>query len=273
MSTVSSAGRQARRTAWRAANNRTLDRLARLGMVCRGVLYALIGILALQVAFGSGGHEADKGGAINAVAGQPFGTGVLWLMVVGFAALALWRLALAVIGSGRTVDRIEDAGRSVVYGLIVVTLFGVLLQGRAGESQDQQSRDVTSRLLDLPAGQLLVAAIGLGVIALGAYWLYQGLTRRFLEDLRRAQMSAHARSLAEKLGVAGYVARGAVAGLAGMFLVQAATRYDPEQARGIDATLRAFAETAAGPWLLVAVALGLLLFAGYCLCEARWHHG
>jgi len=99
MSTANTAGGQAHHAAHRAANSRTLDRLARLGMVCRGVLYALIGLLALQIAFGSGGAEADKGGAINSVAEQPFGTVVLWLMVAGFAALALWQLSEALIGA------------------------------------------------------------------------------------------------------------------------------------------------------------------------------
>jgi hypothetical protein len=73
------------------------------------------------------------------------------------------------------------------------------------------------------------------------------------------------------LGLVGYLARGLIAGLAGLFLVQAAIQYEPDQAKGVDATLRSFADTAAGPWLLAAIAVGLLLFAGYCMAEARYH--
>jgi H+/Cl- antiporter ClcA len=72
------------------------------------------------------------------------------------------------------------------------------------------------------------------------------------------------------LGLVGYLARALVAGLAGVFLVHAAIQFDPDEAKGVDATLRSFADTPAGPWLLTAVAVGLLLFAGYCLAEARW---
>ncbi|GAA3022239.1 DUF1206 domain-containing protein [Streptosporangium longisporum] len=257
----------------RAANSQTLDRLARVGMACRGVLYGLIGFLALQIAFGggSGGKEADKTGAIEMVAEQPFGKVLLWLMVVGFIALTLWQLSEAVIGRGRTKDRVESAGRTAVYGLIVATLLGMVLRNDPGASMDGKSKDITAMVMDLPAGQFLVGLIGLGLIALGAYWIHKGWKKKFLEDLRTGQMSAQARGLAEKLGMAGYIARGVIAAVAGVFVVQAAITYDPDKAKGIDATLRSLTETPAGPWLLGLVAIGLLLFAVYCFFEARWH--
>lgn len=255
------------------ANSPALDRLARLGLACRGVLYGLIGSLALRIAFGgkSGGKEADKTGAVQVVAEQPFGTVLVWLMAAGFSALILWQLSEAVAGSRRVKERIEAAARTVVYGLVVATLLGLLLRDDAGSSTDESSRDLTGGLMGLPGGPLLVGLAGLGVIALGVLWVYKGWRRRFLEDLRTGEMSPGERRLAERLGTAGYLARGVVAVAAGVFLLRAAAAYDPDRAKGVDATLRALAETPAGPWLLGAVAAGLLLFAVYCLFEARRH--
>lgn len=261
---------QARRVARQTANSKVLDRLARLGLVCRSVLYALIGILALQIALGSGGEEADKGGAIKTVAKQPFGTALLWLMALGVAALAVWQLWNALAGARKPLERFESAARTLVYTIVVVSIFSLLL-GDGGESGDEQSQDVTRHLLDLPGGVLVVAATGAGLMLLGGYWIYQGLTRQFLDELRVAEIPGRLRPVVEKLGLVGYLCRGAIAGLAGVFLVRAALTYDPEQAKGIDAALRSLADTPAGPWLLAAAALGLVLFAGYCLCEARWH--
>ncbi|MFF5205861.1 DUF1206 domain-containing protein [Streptosporangium sp. NPDC000396] len=257
----------------RAANSETMGRLARLGLACRGVLYGLIGLLALQIAFGggSGGKEADKTGAVETVAEQPFGTVLLWLMAVGFAALTLWQLSEAVLGRGQVKERVESAGRTVVYGLIVATLLGVLLWGDAGSSTDKSSQDLTGRLMGLPGGRLLVGLAGLGVIGLSVYWIYEGWKKKFLSDLRTGEMSPRARRLAEKLGMAGYLARGVIAAVAGIFVVQAAITYDPDKAKGVDSTLRALTDTPAGPWLLGVVAVGLLLFAVYCFFEARWH--
>ncbi|WP_312888467.1 DUF1206 domain-containing protein [Nonomuraea rhodomycinica] len=270
MTTVENAGRQARTMARRAADHPMLDRLARVGLACRGVLYALIGVLAVQIALGSGDKQADKGGAMTTIASLPFGSVLLWIMVVGFAGLALWQASEALFGGLRiTKDRVEAAFRAVVYALIVGSLLTLLLSGKPG-SDDKKSQDVTAKLLDLPGGQFIVGLIGLAIIGLGGYWIYQGWKKKFREELDQGRMSPNARKLMDRLGTAGYVARGAIAALAGVFVVQAAITYDPDKAGGIDATLRAFADTPVGPWLLVVVALGLLLFAGYCFGESRW---
>ncbi|MFF4415338.1 DUF1206 domain-containing protein [Streptosporangium sp. NPDC001559] len=265
---------QVQGAARRAAGSRTLERLTRLGLVCRGVLYGLIGFLALRIAFGggNGGKEADKTGAVETVAEQPFGTVLLWLMVLGFVALTLWQVSEAVLDRGGKVkDRAEAVARAFTYGLLVATLLGLLLRGDPGSSSDDSSKDLTAMAMDLPGGQVLVGLVGLGVVALGAHWIHSGWKKRFLEDLRDGEVPPGARRLAERLGTAGYLARGVIAVAAGVFVVQAAITYDPDRARGVDSTLRALAGTPAGPWLLGVVAFGLLLFAAYCFLQARWH--
>ncbi|MFI7536070.1 DUF1206 domain-containing protein [Streptosporangium sp. NPDC049376] len=265
---------QVQGAARRAAGSRTLERLTRLGLACRGVLYGLIGFLALRIAFGggSGGKEADKTGAVETVAEQPFGTVLLWLMVAGFVALTLWQISEAVLDRGGKVkDRAEAVARAVTYGLLVATLLGLLLRGDPGNSSDDSSKDLTAMAMDLPGGRVLVGVVGLGVVALGAHWIHSGWKRKFLDDLRTGEVPPGARRLAERLGTAGYLARGVIAVAAGVFVVQAAVTYDPERARGVDSTLRALADTPAGPWLLGVVAFGLLLFAAYCFLQARWH--
>lgn len=262
-------GRRAEDAARRAVSHPVLDRLTRVGLACRGVLYALIGVLAVQIAFGGADHQADKGGAIATVAELPFGAMVLWVMVAGFAALSLWQASEALFGGLDGLDRVEAVARTGVYVLIVATLLSVLLAGKA-TSEDQKSQDLTGALLGLPGGQLIVGLAGLVIAGLGAYWVRSGLTGKFREDLDLGRMPPKARTAMDRLGVGGYLARGAIAGLAGILVVRAAITYDPDEAGGIDATLRAFAGTPLGPWLLVLVALGLLLFAGYCFGESRW---
>ncbi|MEV4061787.1 DUF1206 domain-containing protein [Nonomuraea dietziae] len=238
--------------------------LTRLGYAARGVLYLLIGIVALQVAFGEGG-EADKSGAIRIVAAQPFGTVVLWIMTLGLAALTVWQTRETFSSRGRARDRIESGLRAAFYALLVVSLLGLLLRGKPAASTDSQSQDATKALLDLPGGQVLVAIAALGLIALGVHWIHEGWTKKFMKDMTGGGETVR------RLGQAGYIARGVVAIAAGILVGQAAITYDSDKAVGIDGALKSLAETPAGPWLLVAVALGLVLFAAYCVAEARWH--
>ncbi|WP_308164361.1 DUF1206 domain-containing protein [Nonomuraea sediminis] len=258
---------EAEATARRAANSKAMDRLARFGLICRGTLYGLIGVLAVQITLGHSGREADKSGAIRTVSDLPFGAVVLWAMAVGFAALTIWQLSEVFFGSRRAKDRVQGVSRVVVYAFVCFSLLTVLLAGRA-RSDDRQSQDVTAKLLGIPGGQFIVGAIGLGILALGFYWIRQGVTKDFRKYL--GPMPPRARTVMDKLGLAGYVVRGLVAGLAGVFVVEAAITFDPGKAGGIDQTLRAFARTPAGPWLLAVVAMGVVLFACYCFGEARW---
>ncbi|MGR6920797.1 DUF1206 domain-containing protein [[Actinomadura] parvosata] len=270
MNTAQQAGREAKAATQRATRSRPMAVLTRVGLACRGVLYALIGVLALQIGLGQGtGGQADKSGAITTLAELPFGEVLLWIMVAGFVALAIWQATEALFGAAKVKDRVEAAARTVVYVLVVGTLWSVITSGNAG-SDDQKSQDVTGKLLDLPGGDWIVGAIGLGLVALGVYWVHRGVTKGFREELDQGRMSPKARMVMDRLGVGGYAARGAIAGMAGIFVVYAAITHDPDKAGGIDSALRQFADTPAGPWLLVVVALGVLLFAGYCFGESRW---
>ncbi|GAA4918786.1 zinc transporter ZupT [Nonomuraea thailandensis] len=270
MNTAQQAGQEAKAATQRATRSRPMAVLTRVGLACRGVLYALIGVVALQIGLGQGaGEEADKAGAISTLARLPFSEVLLWIMVAGFVALALWQASEAVFGGEKPLERGEAVARVGVYALVVYTLWSVITSGKAA-SDDQKSQDATAKLLDLPGGQWIVGAIGLGLVALGVYWIHRGATKGFREELDQGRMSPRARKVMDRLGVGGYAARGAIAGMAGIFVIYAAITHDADKAGGIDATLRQFADTPAGPSLLVVVALGVLLFAGYCFGESRW---
>jgi hypothetical protein len=235
----------------------------------------LVGSLAVQIALGSGRKQADTTGALRAVVRHPGGIVVLWLLAAGFAALALWRFAETAYGQvgpfGRTASkRLVSLALGVLYGCICGIVVNFILGPGRSTSSDTQSKSTTAQLLAHGGGQVLIAMIGLAVAAIGLGIGMFGLRRKFSAYLRTAEMSARARKVVETLGVAGYVARGAVFCVAGGFLIDAAVSSDPQKAQGLDGALRETAATPLGPWLLLAVALGLLIFGVYSWCEARW---
>jgi Domain of Unknown Function (DUF1206) len=273
--TAKRAGREAGRAGREVASSRWMRGLARGGLVARGVNYLLVGSLAVQVALGSSSSQADTTGALRAVAQHPGGIIVLWLLAAGFAGLALWRVAEAAYGqpgpAGRTAPkRLTSLVLGVLYGVICSVVVDFSLGVGGGASSDTESRSFTARLLALSGGQVLVAVIGVAVAGVGVGMGIYGLRRKFASYLRTAQMSAATRRVVEGLGVAGYLTRGAVFCIAGGFVVDAAVSFDPQKAQGLDGSLRKTAATPLGPWLLVAVALGLVIFGVYSWCEARW---
>ncbi|MEU0099836.1 DUF1206 domain-containing protein [Streptomyces sp. NPDC006267] len=268
---------QGRGRARRAANSTAMEAGARAGFVARGVIYLLVGALALRIALSGGGKQADRGGAVAEVSGSPFGGILLWALGLALAGMAVWRLSEALFGQtgpdGREpAKRAMAAGRSVFYGCVAYSVlsFAAGDSGSGSGSSDRQSQDVTARALDWPGGQWIVGVAG-GAVACAGLWIaVRALLRKFHEHLKLSQMSRRTRRAVDFTGVFGGAARGIVFATAGGFAVAAAIGHRPDRSKGMDDTLRSFTGTPAGPWLLVAVALGLVAFGVFSWANARY---
>jgi hypothetical protein len=269
------AGRTARSGGRRAANSKAMRWLGRAGFAARGVMYIIVGWLAVQVAFGHSSHEADRSGAVHAIGSTPAGGFLLWLLFIGFVGMALWRLSEAVYGtpgSGehKTAERLASLARAVLYAVIAYGVIKYAIGAGGPQSSDKQSVDLTATLLKYPGGQALVVVIGLALIGGGIALAYSAWKEKFRKDLELGQTDARTRRIVEWLGKFGGIARGAVFVTVGIFLVVAAVQAKPQQAKGIDSALRTLATTPLGPWLLVLVAIGLIMFGLFSICLAKW---
>ncbi|MFC9287813.1 DUF1206 domain-containing protein [Streptomyces sp. NPDC057052] len=274
---ASALARNGRMEAERAARGSVTQGAARAGLAARGVIYLLVGALALRIAFGENKkQQADRQGALAEIAEHSFGSVLLWALGIGLVGMALWRLSEVVFGSvgpdGRKAKkRLLALVRCVFYSFVAYSVLAFAAgSGDGGGSSDEQSRDVTARLLELPGGRWIVGAAGVGIIAGGIWTGVRAVLRKYHKHLRLGQMSARVRRLVDVTGVGGGAARGLVFAAAGAFAVRAAVDYEPDKAKGLDDTLRSFAETPAGPWLLACVAAGLVLFGLFSFAMARW---
>ncbi len=270
MPSVTSARVSAR--ARRASDSRPAQIVARIGLAARGVIYILIGWVAILVALGKTTQEADQRGALQLLSGKPYGLVSLWLLCIGFAAYALWRLSEAAFGV--TVDgkgagpRLKALARAVVYGSLAVTTLAVINGARASQSGQQQ--DWTAKVMNHPGGRLAVGLTGAVVVVVGVILVLDGARRKFVKYLRTGQMSARTRRIVVALGMTGTVARGLVFALVGALVIEAAVRYQPAKAGGLDTALKTLRDQPYGQFALIAAALGLIIFGVYGLCEARW---
>ncbi|HEU5333597.1 MAG TPA: DUF1206 domain-containing protein [Actinocrinis sp.] len=258
----------------RATRRDTVRTLGRAGFIARGIVYLLIGWIALLIALKHNALQADRSGALELIAGEPFGEVLLWFLAVGFAGMALWRLSLAVRPTRRdarkTSKRAASAARAVFYAAACASTLTFILQHRVTGSSDQTSQDFTARAMAHRGGAALVALVAVALIGGGLALVWRGLTRAFAKNLQLGSMSAAKRRWVLRLGTVGNCARGVVFAAAGGFMLDAAVSYDPARAKGIDATLRSFAAASYGPVLLVLTALGLAAFGVYSWGEARW---
>ncbi len=256
----------------RVARTRQFDWLARAGLASRGVVYAVIGVLAFKLAIGDGGRSTNQQGALKTVAEGPFGKTLLVVLAVGLAGYALWRLARAALGHGKeqrdgTGDRVAALASGIAYAILCFTAVKILAGSGTGSGTPKEA---TGGVLDWTGGPLLVALAGAAMIGVAGYQAYKGLAKKFLDDSRTDKMSHAVRRAFTGLGVFGHVARAVVFALIGYGLIRAALDYDPDKAIGLDGALREVADASYGPWLLGLVSLGLIGFAAYSAADARF---
>lgn len=261
-----------RRTARRASNSRAAHFLARAGLTARGVIYILVGWVAVLVALGHSSREADQQGALQMLAGKSYGLALLWLLGIGFAGYALWRLSEAAFGvtgepSGAG-PRLKSLARAVIYAGLSYLTFTVI--SGTDHSQSGRQQDITATAMQHTAGRVLVGVVGLAIVACGVALVVEGARKKFMKYLRTAQMSPRARRVVRLLGMTGSIARGLVFALAGALVVDAAVTHKASESGGIDKALLTLRDQPFGEFLMMLAALGLLVFGVYGLWEARW---
>jgi hypothetical protein len=273
---VSAPGAPIRRAQGRGddfARSKQFEWLARAGIATRGVIYAIIGVLAIKLALGSGGKTTNQQGALAEIAKQPFGKVLLILTAIGLAGYAVWRLVRAAVGHGPeasddTKERIDGVVSGIGYLSLCVTAVSILSGSGSGGSGGPGK--ATGGVLGWPGGQILVGIAGLIIIGVGLEQGYKGITKKFCEKSKTEQMSKRVERCFVALGIFGHLARAVVFALIGYFLIRAAIDYDPNKAVGLDGALAALRDASYGPFLLGIVAAGLIGFAAYSIADARY---
>src|SRR3954466_6910456 len=163
MTDVKEAARDAARD---AEDSTTVEWLARLGLVSRGVIWLVVGLLAVQVALGDNA-QADKNGALRTIADKPLGEGLLVLLAVGFLGYAAWRLLEGAVGHR---DEDEEPKRwakrtaSLFRGGVYLVLAGSTAKFLFSQNSSDKTKPLTARVMSQPGGRLLVLAIGAGLV-------------------------------------------------------------------------------------------------------------
>ena len=256
--------------------SRAFALLARSGYAARGVVYLIVGGLAVLAALGRGGRTTDTEGALTTILGQPLGTVLLAIVALGLIGYAIWRVVQAIAD----VDHhgTDPKGLAIRGGLLVSAATHSLLAvfalslifgwgSSVGGGGDSGARNWTAWLLQQPFGQSLVGLVGLAIVGAGLAHMIKGYRAQFEKYL---QMDA---AMLEKVSPVcrfGLLARGVVFAIIGGFLIVAAVQFDSAEARGLQGALQALQQQPYGWVLLGIVALGLVAFGAYSLIEARY---
>ncbi|MDQ3136857.1 MAG: DUF1206 domain-containing protein [Gemmatimonadota bacterium] len=255
-----------------------VERLARAGYLAKGVVYLLVGLLALQAAAGVGGRTTDTAGVFRVLLGQPLGRWLLGLVAIGLAGYALWRMLCALLdperqgrkGWKRAGVRVGYALSAAIHAALAFQAGRLALGGAGGRSSEGQAESRTAQLLEAPFGVWLVGMVALGIAGYGVAQIVRGFRKDAISRMRIAGLDADQRRMVLRVARAGLVSRGVVFGLIALFLTRAALQHDAAEAGGLGQALRTIAEQPYAPFLLGAVAIGLAAYGAFQLALARY---
>lgn len=274
MRKMSSTGEVLRQTT--QATGGWVEILARFGYATKGVVYVIVGILAVMTAIGAGGSTTGSSGALETIAQQPFGRILVGLTALGLIGYVIWRFVQAIMdpedkGSDAKamIARIGYAISGIVYGGLTFLAARMALSG-GGSGGDSSQQALTAKLMSQPFGLWLVGSVGAIVIGVGVYHFYLAYKAKFMEEYKSGEMSATERRWAKRIGQFGLSARGVTFAIIGSFFIIAALREDPSEAKGLSGALDTLARQPYGPWLLGIVALGLVAYGVFCFSQARY---
>ncbi|HEV2149124.1 MAG TPA: DUF1206 domain-containing protein [Longimicrobiaceae bacterium] len=259
-----------------------IERLARFGYAAKGVVYAVVGGIAFDAAIGAGRATGSRG-ALESMLGQPLGRVMLGLVAVGLAGYVVWKAVQAIMDPEHLGTDAKGWFKRAAFALTAVIYAGLALAaarlalsgssggGGAGAEGDGSGPDRwVTMVMDKPLGRWAIAAVGVGIIAYGIYNLYKGYAAKLSEELDLSDLEPENRRRVIWTGRFGMAARGVVFGIVGWFLIMAALHYEPTEAMGLGGALRTLENQPYGPWLLGAVALGLVAYGLFYLVKARY---
>jgi hypothetical protein len=272
---VGRAARRGNRHLKKAAANPWLERAVRAGYVVRGLIYGVMGVLAIDLALGGSATTTDQRGGVVLLATHPLTTLFLVAVILALAAYSLWGFIRAIydpLGRGEEpaglAARIGFAGSGLNYAALLVFAAGVLL-GSGGSDSDPVQQLVRWALYR-PAGAFIVLVSGGIAVVAGIGQFVEAYKAGFEKDLKRTRMSRAQRLAVDSLGRFGMVARGVIFMVVGVFIVEAGLHRDAADAHGFGPAFQAIAREPLGHALLAIVALGFIALALHSLANARW---
>lgn len=244
--------------------------IARVGYAAKGVVYGLVGGIAIKAAMASGSEDA--GGARDALVSltdEPGGRAMLMLIAVGLLAHVVWRAVQALLDpehvrtdAKRIGLRLFYALSGVIYASLAFTAWG-LAQGEASGGGNGQEMWV-QRLLQQPFGQWLVMLAGIGVMIYGVQQLVQAARGQVNRRMGAgAAVDPHWLTVVGRIGVA---ARGLVLLPIGWFVFSAGREYRAQEAADLGEVLRMLGHG----WLLAAVGVGLFAYGVHQVAKAAY---
>ncbi|TDH24167.1 DUF1206 domain-containing protein [Segetibacter sp. 3557_3] len=262
-----------------AQQSSSLKRIAQAGLISKGLVYCLLGILAFMAAFQVGGQSTkntDKEGVLNLVYKQTGGQILLGLLAIGLACYTIWRLIQAFSDTEHKGSKPKGlAARArylfsgLVYGSLAIYAIKMTINASSGSGGKSGNESMAGDILSKPLGQWLLGIAAAIIIGVGIYQIYYAISEKYRKHVENVGGTTHAKILLNA-GKIGYIARGIVWLVIGWLFANAALHSNASEAGDTSKAFGFLANADYGSFLLGGVGVGLICYGVFTFIRARY---
>lgn len=251
-----------------------INTIKKFGFYSKGFVYALMGIIAVIVALGLGGDVKGRAGIVQFLDDLPGGKFLIVALALGLVAYSLWRFYQTIFdpgdhqGKNRLVPRLRSAYSGIFYAAIVFAFAKPFLSG-SGSAGGDSKKAMLSELLNKEWGIWIIWSIAIA-LAINAIWhCYIGYSGKYMKKVDDNPDNKTEYDLVKRSGKFGYIARGIVFGIIAFFIANVCVAHNANAYKDTEGVFQYLLKLSYGPFLLGAVALGMLGYGIFCLLVAR----
>lgn len=248
------------------------ERFFRFGLVAKGIVYCLTGVLAFMAVAGLSREKAGKTQVLGFIYDQPFGLALLIIIAAGLSGYA----ALRSFQAFKDIDSKGDDAKGILsrtgYGISGLLYFSLaiyavklIFNGQKGNGDSEEF--IIAKALGYEWGPWLTGIAGIIIIGSGIYQIYRVASGKFMKKIRlsRSGMNNYVR----KAGIIGYISRGIVLVIVGYLVFHAALTSNPKEAKGTEGAFT-FIENKFGSLLMAIIAVGLIGYGIFMFVKAKY---
>ncbi|MEZ7497003.1 DUF1206 domain-containing protein [Leeuwenhoekiella aequorea] len=247
------------------------EKLARFGMVSKGVVYALIGTLTTMAAFNLGGSKSGQQNALQFIREQPFGKVLLIILAIGLFGYTFYRWFEALKGAEEPwsnykgfVKRSGYLISGIFYGALGVTALKMVLVGNSGSGGDS----LISTIMSKSYGPYLLGFVALCIAGKAIFQTYKAYSGEFRDDVNESKLGPKGKKILIRAGEIGFTARGIVSGIVAFLLCKVALGNSGSSGSKVAAF--DFLQDTLGGVAMGVVALGLVVYAVFMFIQAKY---
>lgn len=252
--------------------------IARAGLVSKGIVYCLLGLLAFMAAFHIGGtssSEANKEGVFSFVQQQPGGRVLLGLIAAGLFCYCIWRF-ISAFRNQEGADKKKAWGRRVRYIFSGLVYLSLALYAAAMVLEKQKNgggnKAILSQVFDQPYGRALAGVLAVILAMTGIYQGYYGVSGKYRKHIDTMQLTDRASINLLVAGKIGYLARGFVWLIISWMLARAAWTANASEAGDTSGAFSYLRGGWYGPYVMGVVATGLICYGLFNFIRARFEN-